>query len=148
MFMNNNHTVSWWHRVVSAGLMVTFLVYSGIMVFDFQGAVVCVGSNGHFAIEAAEANQHVSGVTSRGVPQWSGHMLSDESCRDVPLETSVLIHFLPGKLKWEIFSLRLITIGRLLLNPFSPAKINTPYSQTNTYRVVLQQFVTSTVLLI
>ena len=90
---------------ISVLLIGVFAFYSGVMLFDFEGAVFCVGEDGHFAIEAVEANQHVALVYSAtGVPQYTGAVVVDDSCRDVPLEPSLVSLLAPVKFKWDYSS--------------------------------------------
>ncbi len=103
MFMNKRQpTPSVTRSTLVLGLLITFVFYINVALFNFEGAVICVGDDGHLAIETVEANQHLMPQPFAPAPEWTGQVLVDDSCQDVPIPRVVSSTYLPGKTKGDV----------------------------------------------
>ncbi len=85
------------HLLLTLALLMAFLLYHTIAIFNFDGAVICVGEDGHLAIETIDANQHRIAEPFTAAPEITGLALVADDCQDVPIPQMISATFLPGK---------------------------------------------------
>ena len=101
--MNRGNTKqSVWRLSLILGLLTAFVFYANLALFNFDGVVICVGEDGHLAIETIEANQHRVLEQFTFSLEWMGQVWVDDTCQDVPIPRMVSATYLPGKNKVDV----------------------------------------------